>query len=47
MTRTEKNVARRKHMDRVFAVLGLLSTLIGMITLAVLLFDLAIDGAGR
>jgi phosphate transport system permease protein len=34
-------------MDRIFAVLGLLSTLIGMITLAVLLFDLAIDGASR
>ena len=47
MTRTEKNVARRRHMDRIFAVLGLLSTLIGMITLAILLFDLAIDGASR
>jgi phosphate transport system permease protein len=34
-------------MDRIFAVLGLLSTLIGMITLAILLFDLAIDGASR
>ena len=47
MTRTDKNVARRRHLDRIFAALGLLSTLIGMITLAILLFDLAIDGANR
>ena len=47
MTRTEKSVARRRRVDRIFAVLGLLSTLIGMVTLAILLVDLAFDGASR
>jgi phosphate transport system permease protein len=43
----EKSVARNKSRDKLFAVLGLLSTLLGMITLAVLLSDLAIDGLAR
>jgi phosphate transport system permease protein len=34
-------------MDGIFAVVGLLSTFIGMITLTALIFDLATDGAGR
>jgi phosphate transport system permease protein len=41
------NTARRKKMDALFAVIGLLATFIGMITLAALLLDLAIDGFGR
>jgi phosphate transport system permease protein len=43
----EKNAARRKMFDAAFAVIGLLSTFIGMLTLAVLMIDLAIDGASR
>ena len=41
------NTARRKKMDALFAVIGLLATFIGMITLAALILDLAIDGFGR
>ena len=40
-------VARRKLYDRMFAILGLLSTFIGLITLTVLILDLAVDGATR
>ena len=43
----EKNTARRKRRDALFAVVGLLATLVGMITLGALILDLAIDGAGR
>lgn len=41
------NTARRKKMDALFAVIGLLATFVGMITLAALILDLAIDGFGR
>jgi phosphate transport system permease protein len=41
------NTARRKKMDALFAVIGLLATFIGLITLAALILDLAIDGFGR
>jgi phosphate transport system permease protein len=43
----EKNTARRKRRDALFAVVGLLATFVGMITLGALILDLAIDGAGR
>jgi phosphate transport system permease protein len=43
----EKTVARNKNRDKLFAVIGLLSTFVGMITLAALLADLAIDGVAR
>ena len=43
----KNNVARRKKLDALFAVIGLLSVSIGMITLTVLLVDLFLDGAGR
>jgi phosphate transport system permease protein len=43
----EKSVAGNKNRDKLFAVLGLLSTFVGMITLAALLADLAIDGVAR
>jgi phosphate transport system permease protein len=43
----EKNTARRKRNDALFAVVGLLATFVGMITLGALILDLAIDGAGR
>jgi phosphate transport system permease protein len=47
MNDIEKNVARRKKMDGLFAVVGLLATFVGMITLAALMLDLARDGLGR
>ena len=43
----EKSVAGNKHRDKFFAVIGLLSTFIGLLTLAALLGDLAIDGLAR
>jgi len=46
-TDIQSRVARRKTMDGIFAVVGLLATFIGMITLAALIFDLATDGVGR
>jgi len=42
-----KNTTRRRRRDAMFAVVGLLATFVGMITLAALMIDLAIDGAGR
>jgi len=47
MTDLEKNVARNKKLDGLFTVVGLLSTFIGMLTLAALIINLAIDGAAR
>ena len=47
MTDLEKHVARNKQLDGLFAVAGLLSTFIGMLTLAALIVNLAIDGAAR
>jgi phosphate transport system permease protein len=43
----EKNAARRKATDGLFAIVGLLATFVGMITLAALIWDLAVDGSGR
>jgi phosphate transport system permease protein len=43
----EKSVAANKHRDKLFAVLGLLATFVGMLTLAALLVDLAMDGLAR
>jgi phosphate transport system permease protein len=47
MTDIEQKVARRKTVNAIFAIVGLLSTLVGMITLTALIGDLAIDGVGR
>jgi phosphate transport system permease protein len=47
MVDLEKNSARRKRNDAIFAVVGLLATFVGMITLTALIVDLAIDGLGR
>jgi phosphate transport system permease protein len=41
------NVSRNKHKDKLFAVVGLASTFVGMLTLAALLGDLMIDGLAR
>ena len=47
MTASEKNSARRKRLDSLFGIFGMLSTCIGMITLAVLILNLALDGGVR
>lgn len=47
MTDFEKTVARNKKLDGLFGVVGLLSTFVGMLTLAALIANLAIDGAAR
>ena len=43
----EKNTARRRRRDAMFAIVGVLATFVGMITLAALIVDLAVDGLGR
>ena len=40
-------IARRKFFDGVFAVVGLLSLMVGLVTLLALIIDLAIDGVPR
>lgn len=40
-------IARRKLFDRVFSVIGLVALSIGLLTLAALIIDLAIDGVPR
>jgi phosphate transport system permease protein len=40
-------IARHKRWDKVFALVGLLSMLVGVLTLAALFVDLLIDGAAR
>jgi phosphate transport system permease protein len=47
MKDVETSVSRRKRADGIFAIFGLLSTFIGMLTLAALMVDLAIDGSER
>lgn len=46
-TDLDRSVNRNKQKDKLFGLLGLLSTFVGMLTLAALLFDLMIDGASR
>ena len=40
-------IARHKRWDRAFAIVGLLSLLVGLLTLAALFIDLLVDGAPR
>ena len=47
MIDVESKVARNKRFDGIFAIIGLLSTLIGMVTLAALILDLATAGLAR
>ena len=47
MKDVEAKVARNKRFDGLFAIIGLLATLFGMITLAVLILDLATAGLSR
>jgi phosphate transport system permease protein len=41
------NVARRRKWDKVFAAVGLLATMVGVVVIAALLGKLACDGIGR
>jgi phosphate transport system permease protein len=43
----EAHIARNKTVDRLFVVFGLLATFVGLLTLAALMIDLALDGVGR
>jgi phosphate transport system permease protein len=43
----EKRLSNNRRFDTIFAIIGLISTFVGMITLAALLFDLSTDGLGR
>jgi phosphate transport system permease protein len=47
MSDLKRRLARRKKLDGLFAIAGLLSTFVGLITLAALMTDLAMDGATR
>ena len=40
-------ISRHKRRDAIFAVVGLLSLMIGLVTLLALIVDLAIDGLPR
>jgi phosphate transport system permease protein len=44
---TRANVARRKRWDRIFAAIGLLATMIGVLVIVALLAKLMIDGLPR
>ena len=47
MIRPSKLFHFRARQDQIFNVIGLLATLVGVVTLCALLIDLAIDGIGR
>jgi phosphate transport system permease protein len=47
MTDTARLIARRKRQDVIFNVLGVICTLVGIVTLGALLIDLAAAGLGR
>ncbi|MGH7773582.1 MAG: phosphate ABC transporter permease PstA [Candidatus Binatia bacterium] len=47
MADIKTNIARRKKLDGLFAVIGLLSMLVGLVTLTALLVDLVLEGAAR
>jgi phosphate transport system permease protein len=47
MNEVDARVARNKRFDAIFAIIGLLATLVGMITLTALILDLATAGLAR
>ena len=47
MSDFKRIIAKRKRQDLVFNIIGILCTLVGIITLGALLVDLLIDGATR
>lgn len=47
MIDTARLIARRRRQDVLFNLLGIVCTLLGVITLAALLIDLAVDGVSR
>lgn len=42
-----KDIAQRKRTDKVFSIVGLIATLVGIVTLLALMIDLAWDGTSR
>lgn len=40
-------IVKHKRWDQIFAIVGLLATMVGLVTLIALFIDLLIDGAGR
>src|SRR5258708_3221116 len=47
MSATARLIVRRKRQDLVFNVVGIVCTLVGVVTLGALLIDLAMDGLSR
>src|SRR5687767_8205880 len=47
MSDFKRIIAKRKRQDLVFNIIGILCTLVGILTLGALLFDLIADGVGR
>lgn len=47
MEDTRTKIGRRKMMDALLAIIGLLAMLVGLVTLTALLVDLALDGGAR
>jgi len=43
----KKDIARRKRFDLIFKWVGVLATLVGIVTLMTLLVDLSVDGMGK
>lgn len=43
----KKKIAKRKFYNKIFALVGLMSTMVGLVLLATLFIDLAIDGMPR
>jgi len=44
---SEEKIARNKRFDNLFAIVGLLATFVGLLTLTALILDLAASGAAR
>jgi phosphate transport system permease protein len=42
-----KDIAQRKRTDKIFSLVGLIATLVGIVTLLALMVDLAWDGTSR
>ncbi|HEU4797202.1 MAG TPA: hypothetical protein VFT02_16325, partial [Pyrinomonadaceae bacterium] len=47
MSDFKRIIAKRKRQDFIFNVVGIICTLVGIVTLGALLIDLLIDGAAR
>ena len=47
MSDFKRIIAKRKRQDLIFNLIGILCTLVGIVTLGALLVDLIADGIGR